>query len=321
MTRITVLIHQPLANRLFTAVDRERLNQLGEVTWYDGDEPPSYDQAKALLADSEIALGSWGTPNPGKLGLLAACPKLALWEHVAGSVKHFFTDEFKSSGIVAASCKGAIGDAVAEYVIGQMIIGLRHVIPNALNNRTGPTPQPSGLKVLAGSTVGIVGASVVGRETIRLLKFMNANVRVFDPFCSDTDAAEMGAEKFDDLVEMMADLDVLTIHTPLLEATKGQLHAAHFKALPDDCIFINAARGECIVEQDLVEELQQCRLMAFLDVSAPEPAAVDSPLRTLPNVVYTSHIAGPATTAMGSLAVNDVDAFIRGESPRDVITR
>ena len=165
----------------------------------------------------------------------------------------------------------------------------------ALDNRNAATGKPAGLKVLAGSTVGVVGASVVGREVIRLLKLMQAKVRVYDPFCSAEDAAAMGAEAYDDLLAMMDGLDVLTIHTPLLEATRRQVCDVHFKALPDDCLVLNAARGECIAEDHLINELQQGRLFAFLDVSSPEPAAEDSPLRSLPNVMYTGHIAGPAT--------------------------
>jgi phosphoglycerate dehydrogenase-like enzyme len=320
MTNIGVLIHQPLAQQLFSPNDRERLHQLGSVRWHSGTEPATVAQAKDLLADCDIAVGSWKTPHPGSEGLLAACPRLRLWEHVAGSVKWFFNPEVEKRSLVIASCKGAIGDAVAEYVLGQIIVGLRQMIPNAQANQAGPAGKPTGMKVLAGSTVGVVGASVVGKEMIRLLNLMQAHVRLYDPFCSTAQAAQLGAKKYDDLLAMMHGLDALTIHTPLIDATRRQIHGAHFQALPDDCLVINAARGACIAEDDLINELQKGRLHAFLDVSAPEPAAPDSPLRSLPNVTYTSHIAGPATRAMGTLAVDDISAFLRGDSPRDVVT-
>ena len=88
MTKIAVLIPDTFPTN-FSAADRQRLNQLGTVTWYAGEKAPTVEQAKDLLVDCDIALGSWGTPNPGANGLLEVCPKLRLWEHVAGSVKHF----------------------------------------------------------------------------------------------------------------------------------------------------------------------------------------------------------------------------------------
>ena len=91
----------------------------------------------------------------------------------------------------------------------------------------------------------------------------------------------------------------------------------HFKALPDDCLVLNAARG--MHRRGSSHQRAAAGTFICIDVSSPEPAAEDS-LHSLPNVMYTSHIAGPATRAMGTLAVNDVAAVLRGESPRDVIT-
>jgi len=90
--------------------------------------------------------------------------------------------------------------------------------------------------------------------------------------------------------------------------------------MPDDCVFVNTARGMCIDEQALIAELEKGRLLAFLDVSTPEPAADDSPLRKLPNVVYTSHTAGGPGENIGRQAVDDVAAFLRGEQPTCVVT-
>ena len=201
-----------------------------------------------------------------------------------------------------------------------MIVGLRQMVPNFLAHKHGIPKKPP-VKILAGAKVGNVGASVVGKEVIRLLKLLGAKPQVFDPFYSAEQAAADGVTKHDDLLAMMPELDVLTIHTPLLPATRQQVHGDHCKALPDDAIIINAARGACIHENDLIAELQQGRLFAFLDVTDPKPAAEDSPLRSLANVVITSHVAGSATQLMGDLAVADVQAFLAGKAPRDVITQ
>ena len=90
--------------------------------------------------------------------------------------------------------------------------------------------------------------------------------------------------------------------------------------MKDDAIFINTARGRCIDERALVCELEKGRLTAFLDVSWPEPAPLDSPLRRLPNVVYNSHIAGPPCFNLGHQAVNDIEAFLNGGMPEYVFS-
>ena len=77
----------------------------------------------------------------------------------------------------------------------------------------------------------------------------------------------------------------------------------------------DTARGECVDEEALLEALEAGQLFAFLDVTDPEPAAPDSPLRKLPNVVLTSHIAGPPRFNMGRQAVDDIESFLKGDLP------
>jgi phosphoglycerate dehydrogenase-like enzyme len=112
----------------------------------------------------------------------------------------------------------------------------------------------------------------------------------------------------------------VTLHTPPLPSTENLLRGEHFQAMVDDAIFINTSRGICLDEDALVAELAKGRLFAFLDVSAPEPAVVDSPLRTLPNVVYTSHLAGGKDGKIGRQAVDDIDAFFAGGQPLRAVT-
>ena len=87
--KIGVIVHQPLRDQLFTADDQRRLNALGRVTWTESRRPLSMEDAIEILRDCDVGVGSWASPHPGP-ALMAGCPKLALWEHVAGSVKHMF---------------------------------------------------------------------------------------------------------------------------------------------------------------------------------------------------------------------------------------
>jgi phosphoglycerate dehydrogenase-like enzyme len=315
--KIGVIIHTKLCERLFSGDDRQRLEELAEVVWTTSPTPITNAQAVEILRDCTIAVGSWQTPKPCE-EILAACPNLELWEHVAGTVKSFFGPHLQGRNLTIASCKIAIADCVAEMTIAEIILGLRRVWENAAANRVGKASQPKKLKVMYGSKIGVIGASQVGRRVVDLAVSFGANVMLYDPFVAESE--DVNVTLTQDLMELCESCDVVTLHTPLLESTKKLLGPDHFKAMRDDCVFINTSRGGCVDEAALIAELQTGRLMAFLDVTEPEPAADNSPLRTLPNVVLTSHIAGPQSFNLGAQAVDDIEAFCSGENPACIVT-
>jgi phosphoglycerate dehydrogenase-like enzyme len=317
--RIGVMIEKPLRDRLFTASDMQRLNRLGDVAWTESETPLTQEQAMELLADCRIAVGSWKSPLPSA-ELLRACPHLILWEHAAGSVKHMFGPHLAESDLVVACCKPALADVVAEMTLGQIILGLRRVFENAADNKTAVVGHPPQLRVLMGSTVGVVGASLTGRRVIRLLQPFGCEILVYDPYVSADEIDRMGATKTDRLIDLCAASDVVTLHTPDIPATRKMIGSREMAVMKDDAIFINTSRGACIDEAALVCHLQRGRLTAFLDVSWPEPTPIDSPLRRLPNAFYTSHIAGPPCFNLGRQAVNDIEAFVTGGVPEYIFT-
>ncbi len=317
--RIGVVIHTPLRNQLFSAEDQTRLERAGSVAWADAERPLTVDAARALLAGCSIGIGSWGSPYPSA-ELLDGLPELRCWIHAAGTVKHMFGPHLEGRELTIASCKTAIADCVAEMVLAEIILGLRGVFPNAAANRNRAAPNPQGLRVLFGATVGVVGASEVGRRVVRLLQPFRCRTLVYDPTLTPAAAVELNATIEPDLLALCAASDVVTLHTPDIPACRGLLGAAEFAAMRPDTIFINSSRGACIDQAALTAELERGRLFAFLDVTEPEPAPVDSPLRRLGNVVLTSHIAGPATFNLGRQAVEDAEAFLSGEQPACVVT-
>jgi len=318
--KIGVIIHKDRRAGVISPEDIERLKSLGEVVITDKDEPLTDEEAIGILRDCRIALGSWGTPKPSE-AIMAGCPDLELWVHAAGTVKGHFGPHLAGRDMKIATCKKAIADNVAEAAVAEVVLGLRRILPSAAENRGGRARRPQHVLAMCDATVGVIGASDVGRAAIELLKANHAGrILVYDPYLYEPEAAGMGAEKLSDLIELCSRSDAVTLHTPAIPACEKMLAAPHFQAMPDDCVFVNTARGMCIDEQALIAELATGRLFAFLDVSAPEPAADDSPLRTLANCVYSSHIAGGPGENIGKQAVDDIAAFLRGEEPTCVVT-
>ena len=317
--RIGVTIERPLRKRLFTASDLKRLDGLGDVRWTDKAEKLTEEEIIEVLADCEIAVASWNDVCLNE-AIAGACPRLRLWEHVAGSVKHMFGPWLEGRDLTIASCAPANAENVAELTVGMLIVMLKRLTENARANRTEPVPKPAGARVLASATIGVVGASQVGRRVVRTLRPFGPEVLVYDPYLTEEGAAELGVRKVTDLRELAAASDAVTLHAPALPETHHMFGAEEFRAMRDDAVLLNTSRGWLLDEAALVAQLEKGRLQVWLDVTDPEPAPADSPLRRLPNVTLTSHIAGMADPKMGRQAVDDVEAFLRGEQPQMVVT-
>lgn len=318
-TKIGVTLPVGPRQDLFAPADVERLNAMGEVRWSESTKHFSIAEAIAFLKDCEIGVGSWGTPWPNA-ELLDGCPALRLWVHAAGSVRHMIGSHLEGRDLIIASCAPAIAENVAEITLGQLIIGLKRTLINAAENRKGRARRPENCQTLQASAIGVVGASHVGRRVIRNLSYFGPRILLYDPYVSAEEAEALGVELYGDLVQLCADADAVTLHTPALPATEKMMGTAQFQAMKDDAVFVNTARGMCVDEDALIAELEKGRLFAFLDVSAPEPTPDDSPFRQLPNVVYTSHLAGGGDTKIGTQVADDIAAYLEGRSPLLAVT-
>jgi phosphoglycerate dehydrogenase-like enzyme len=201
-----------------------------------------------------------------------------------------------------------------------MIVGRQRVFPLSQHLRNGgwrdsPTWDKWGSRELTRSTVGLVGASNVGRHVISFLAPFETEILVSDPFLDAGEAAQLGVTKVE-LDELLRRSDTVSLHCPSNEATQHILNAEAFALMKDDALLINTARGELIDEEALIAELSKGRFFAFLDVSDPEPSDPNSPLRTLDNVVLTPHTAGCIENCnrMGELAVDELRRFFAGEA-------
>ncbi len=328
---LRIIAHQPgrMFTQCFAPRDLERLRSHGhEIILTPSDDPGILARTwRENAASLDLALTGWDSP-PITDAMLDAAPGLRAIVHAAGSVKPFIPGSIWQRGIRLASCSDALGVGVAETTLGMIICGLKGFFPCVEVTRSGgwqreflslPGFHP---RELFDVTIGIIGASRVGRHLIRLLKSFEARVLVADPHLDYEEAASLGIECVD-LDELVAQSDVVTLHAPALESTRGMLGARHFRAMKDGAIFINTARGMIVDEEALTAELVTGRIWAILDVTSPEPPPAHHPFRSLGNVILTPHIAGALTNGtqrMGRSAIEQILEFARGETMHGEIT-
>jgi phosphoglycerate dehydrogenase-like enzyme len=301
----------------FTARHWERLEQLGDVV----DRAPltdlGDDRAVAALAQADVLLGHWGCPTL-TADVVARAPRLRLFAYAAGTVKWQVTDAMWDHGVVVTSAAAANAVPVAEFTVAMIVLANKAALlfRERMRDPRAPVPLDHMRIGNVGKTIGIVGASFVGRHVIELLAPYEIDVALYDPYVSAEQAAQLGVELVDDLDELCRRVDVLSLHAPDIEATRGMIGAAQLALLRDGATFINTARPALVDQEALLAELASGRIAAILDVTTPEPLPPDAPLLALPNVFVTPHIAGSLGTELGrmaDLAIDEIERFTRGE--------
>ncbi|MFF2809861.1 hydroxyacid dehydrogenase [Streptomyces sp. NPDC058000] len=267
----------------------------------------------AALGAAEVLLTCWGAP-PLTAEVLAAAPRLRAVVHAAGSVKQHVTDACWDRGIVVSSAAAVNALPVAEYTLAAILFANKRVLPAAHRYRTLRAPH-DWLRELDGAgnhgrTVGIVGASRIGRRVIELLRPFALRVLLYDPFVDEEEAGRLGVRKVP-LAELCAGSEVVSVHAPEVPATRHLIGARELALMPDGATLVNTSRGSLVDEAALVAELRSGRLGAVLDVTEPELPPADSPLYELPNVLLTPHLAGSLGTELHRMADHALDELER----------
>lgn len=295
--RIALLLNKTMANNVFRRETMEYLFELGaDCTIDELPDIVTFEWACTQIKNARIAITCWGS-LPITDEMISFAPQLKLLAHAAGSPRPVVTEAIWKYNIRVTSASPIIADDVAETTLGIMITQLKRLPTLAEIARTGKWNyehiRPE-MRRLKGLTVGIIGASYVGRKVIELLKPFNAKTLVYDPYISDDAIKVLGVESTS-LDELFSRSDVVSIHAPLLDSTFHMIGRKQFSLMKDGALFINNARGKLIDEKALIDELRTGRIQAALDVSEFEPITAGHPFCVLPNVFLTPHVAGGQT--------------------------
>lgn len=315
--RVVLAMHPAVLPRL---LDDRLLDRLAAVSTIDAglvlDEFTTPAAVRALES-AEVLLTCWGCPSVDE-SVLEKAPKLGAIVHGAGTVKGFLDPECWRRGLRVSSAAAANAVPVAEFTVAMIVLANKYALPLAAAFRADPTRRDwtSTYPDLGGyrKTVGLVGASRVGRKVIELLAAYDLDVMLSDPTIDAADAARLGV-RLVDLETLLASADVVSVHAPDIPATRNLLDAGRLRLIRDGATLINTARGRIIDTDALTAELVTGRFHAVLDVTHPEPLPAGHPLFDLPNVLLTPHIAGSLGNEilrMGEHAVSEVERYAAG---------
>ena len=262
-----------------------------------------------LLADAEALL-----PTPRERvteEVLVAAPRLALVASHSVGVDHIDLDACRRRGIRVTNTPDVLTEATADLAWALILAVARRIREGEALARSGVwdgwKPRELLGVSLSGRTLGIYGMGRIGRAVARRGEAFGMRVVAFDAGQSEEDF-----EKF------LSNVDVLSIHVPLTDATRGRFGEREFLRMKEGAILVNTARGPIVDETALVAALSSKRLFgAGLDVHAKEPT-IHPGLLAFSNVVLLPHL-GSATfetrLAMARLACEEIARFARGEPP------
>ncbi|MEU1369840.1 hydroxyacid dehydrogenase [Streptomyces sp. NPDC005803] len=276
------------------------------------------DRARAVLADTELLITGWGCP-PLDAAALASAPRLRAVVHTAGSVRGHITDACWERGIEVSSAAAANALPVAEYTVAMILLSGKRVLERARDYRSQRhrddwlTTSPAVGNY--GRTVGILSASLIGRRVIELLRPYDLRVLLHDPYVSEAEAAELGVRSVG-LGELFARSDLVSVHTPLLPATRGLVSRELLMSMSPDGVLLNTARGAVVDQDALTDVLRLGRIRAVLDVTEPDTLPAGHPLWECENALITPHLAGSQGNEwqrLVDLAVGETERWAAGD--------
>ncbi len=237
--------------------------------------------------------------------LLEAAPQLRVVGRAGVGVDNIDVEAATQRGVVVMNTPGGNTISTAELSFS-MILSLARKVPQAHGSMAAgkwDKKQFQGTE-LYGKTLGVLGMGRIGGEVAKRALAFGMKVLAYDPFLTEARAKALGVELVGELDAVYRDADFITIHMPVTDQTRGMLNAAAFAKMKPKVYIVNCARGEIIVENDLIAALDSGKVAAAaIDVFAVEPLPEDHPFRKHPGIVLTPHLGASTKEAQDKCGV------------------
>ena len=280
-----------------------------EVVYYDTkvtDTPTLIERGKDadIIAVSNLPLNA---------EVICGCEKLKMLSVAFTGVDHIALDACREKGVIVSNCAGYSTAAVADLVFGMIIDLYRNVIACDDVVRKGGTKDGLIGYELEGKTFGVIGTGAIGMRVAKIADAFGCKVLGFNRSRKESDIIT-----FVDKETLLRESDIISLHTPLTNETKGLIGEDELKLVKPSAILINTSRGPVVDSKALADALNEGRLAgAGVDVFEKEPPlAEDHPLLTAKNVVATPHIGFATKERLIKRAVivfDNIAAWIDGQ--------
>ena len=278
--------------------------------------------------DVDVMFSCWGVESFTVQEISEYLPRLKCIFYVGGSVQ-YFAKPFLESGVRVCGSWQANAVAVAEYVVSQMILGIKGTFVSRINSAQEWDAKKRlvlPVKGFYGIKIGILGSGAIGRKVIELLSNYKDNqleIYLYSPSLTEEKARELGVKKAS-VDEIFKECDIISNHIANNAQTLGFYSSKQFELMGEQVVFINSGRGQQVVERDLADAMQKRPLScALLDVTYPEPPDEDCPFFSVENIFINPHIAGSQNNELERMVdyiLRDAIHFKNGEKLENEIT-
>lgn len=293
------------------------LEELGELSLYD--RTPS-DKILERIGNAEVVFTN---KTPLSRELFMKLPNLKYVGVLATGYNVVDTEAAREYGVTVTNIPAYGTAAVAQYTFALLFEICHHVWEHAEAVKRGDwTNSPDfcfwnyPLIELSGKTMGIIGYGRIGRSVAVIAQALGMKVLAFDGYKDASDENEN--VRYTELEELLGESDVISLHCPLFDSTKGMINRNTIKRMKDGVILINTSRGPLIVEEDLAIALNSGKVAgAALDVVSIEPIQAENPLLKARNCIITPHIAWAPKESrerLMNIAVNNLISYLSGKA-------
>lgn len=322
--------------RLDAAYDWHWLQLEGGERQGANDDPAALEALQGAIGDAEALIICQGAPMIDA-GIVPYAPKLRLVGEVLGDrfARRIDVEALREAGIRVVDSTNAGSYPVSEWALALMLISVWNAgeqYRRLINDELVVRPRTDFGYIhseLTGKRVGLIGCGYIARRLIEFLKPFHCDVKVYDPYIPK-EIPDMLGVTLTSLDIVLSQSEVVVCLVPLTPATTGMLGKREFDLIQPGSVFVNVSRGAVVDSAALIERLRRGDIVAGLDVFDPEPIPVGSPIRQLPNVFITPHIAGSGAAVWPRLVawmIDELDRFFAGHetfydlSPRALANR
>lgn len=334
---IMLITNRNVYERMILPPDRERLEQFANFLWIEEnvpfdrtdwttvpEDPAVTARVAAQVADADGLIVCHGSPRIGDQ-ILEAAPRLRIIGELEGDrfAARIDLSAAQARGVRVTDTTNGSSYGVAEWALGMILNATRNAgeLFRTMINGDWRAPVSAGgfsRFELTGKRVGLIGLGIIGRRLVQLLEPFHCDIRAHDPYVPKEVADILGV-RLTNLDHIMSDSEVIVCVAPITPKTRRMVGKRELELIPPGTALVNVSRGAIFDPEATIARLARGDISGAFDVWDPEPIPADSPIRALPNVFLTPHIASATKDGHGrffAIMVDELDRFFHGHETR-----